>query len=144
MAKRIKYTVKIADHICKRLSEGESLRAMCKDDDMPCQSTVFKWLAAEPAFAEQYARAREAQADCMADEIQEIADEVANDATAVARNRLRVDARKWLASKMVPKKYGDTLAIGGAENLPPVRLMSNDALETKIAELLAKSREEPK
>lgn len=138
MAKRIKFSQKIADHICQRLSEGENLRAMCREETMPCQSTVFKWLAAEPAFAELYARARIAQADCLADDIQLIADEPAKDAVEVARNRLRVDARKWLAAKMAPKKYGDTLAIGGTDNLPPVKLMSKDALDAKIAELLAK------
>lgn len=135
MTRQSKFTQKLADTICLRLSEGEPLRAMCKEPAMPHQSTVFKWLAADTVFAEQYARAREAQADCMADDIQIIADELAGDAVAVARNRLRVDARKWLASKMAPKKYGDKLAIGGADDLPPIKTMSNEALLAKIAEL---------
>lgn len=92
--------------------------------------TVMRWLADESStkLREQYACARETQADSLAEEILDIADEdcakvranpfgipgdedgnveVIFDATAVARNRLRVDARKWLASKMAPKKYGD-------------------------------------
>ena len=89
---------------------------------MPSIATVFRWLAGNPNFSEQYAHAREEQAETLADEIVSIADEavvVANqggedvslalDATAVARNRLRVDARKWVASKLKPKKYGDKL-----------------------------------
>lgn len=109
-----------ADKICERIAAGESLRAICRDKRMPAASTVFKWLADKPEFAEQYAHAREAQADTLADEIVAIADEaevtasqdgeevrLALDPTAVARNRLRVDARKWVASKLKPRKYGD-------------------------------------
>lgn len=156
MAKRSKYSQKLADAICARLTSGDSIRTICKDDDMPTQSSVYKWLAAEPSFAEQYARARETQADCLADEILAISDErtmtltrtgadgkpeeyeALLDAVGVARNRLRADSRKWYAGKVAPKKYGDKLAIGGADDLPPVKLMSNDALEAKIAEIQAK------
>lgn len=113
-----------ADAICERLALGQSLRAICADEAMPAMSTVFKWLGDFPAFSEQYARAREEQAETLADEIVAIADEtevstkqdgesvtLALDATAIARNRLRVDARKWVASKLKPKKYGDKQAV---------------------------------
>lgn len=121
MPRSTEYTPEIADAICERLSGGESLRAICCDVDMPAQSTVFKWLSEQKQFSEQYARAREAQADYMADEILQIADDGKNDTylddegrsrtdqDVIARSRLRVDARKWLASKMAPKKYGDKI-----------------------------------
>jgi hypothetical protein len=118
-----------ADAICERLALGESLRAICAAPDMPCLTAVFKWLATFPDFATQYARAREEQAEFYAGEIVEISDEevttirrgkhqpdaedpdeeveIVYDSAAVARNRLRVDARKWYASKLAPKKYGD-------------------------------------
>lgn len=48
--------------------------------------------------------------------------EVVFDATAVARNRLRIDTRKWIMSKMAPKKYSDKIAIGGASDLPPIQV----------------------
>lgn len=107
---------------------------------MPAQSTVFKWLSEQSAFSEQYVRAREAQADKLADEILSIADDGTNDTyktddgegvnhDVIARSRLRVDARKWLASKMAPKKYGDKMAIGGADDLPPVQFTG---IERKI------------
>jgi len=129
------YTQKIGDAICNRLAEGESLRSICKDEDQPSMATVFKWLNDFPAFSEQYARAREEQAEALADEITSIADEVgtrslvneegeevlvAFDATAVARNRLRIDARKWVASKLKPKKYGDKMMLADSDgnNLP--------------------------
>jgi len=130
MARPSDFTQELADLICERLAEGESLREICRDDDMPNKATVFRWLAAKQEFSDQYARAREEQAETLADEIVEIADEectmvrsekhpgvkadddagnleVVFDSTAVARNRLRVDARKWVASKLKPKKYGD-------------------------------------
>ena len=122
-----KYTAALADTICQRLINGESLRAICAGSDMPNAATVCRWLAAHEAFREQYARAREAQADTLADEILDIADDATNDYMArrlkdgsieevlntehIQRSRLRVDSRKWLASKMAPKKYGDKLDI---------------------------------
>lgn len=98
------YTEEIAAVICERIAEGESLRSICRDETMPPQRTVFDWLASNEEFSQQYARAREAQADCYADEIVSISDKGSGDAQ---RDRLRVDARKWVASKLKPRKYGD-------------------------------------
>ncbi len=106
--------------ICARMSEGESLRSICRDDSMPDKSTVFRWLAAHAEFRDQYARAREARTDAMAEEILEISDDGSNDTyevdgrevtnqDVIARSRLRVDTRKWLMARMAPKKYGDRL-----------------------------------
>lgn len=124
------YTPELAANICNRLADGESLRAVCAADGMPDKSTVFRWLAAREDFRDQYARAREAQADHLADEIIEISDDGTNDwmerrseaekgagvqtgwvlnGEHVQRSRLRVDARKWFASKVAPKKYGDRI-----------------------------------
>lgn len=114
----------IAETICVELSEGRSLRSICTDEGMPDKATVFRWLATNEAFRDQYARAREAQADAMADETLDIADDGSNDwmerrnadgaligwqlnGEAVSRSKLRVDARKWFAAKLAPKKYGE-------------------------------------
>lgn len=70
---------------------------------MPACGTVFRWLAEQEKFQEQYTRARETQADAIADEIIQIAD----DATDPAKARVQIDARKWYAGKVKPKKYGD-------------------------------------
>lgn len=128
------YTTQVADVICERLANGESLRSICSDEDTPHQATVFRWLATNEAFREQYAHAREAQADVLADETIAIADDGRNDwmekhgrdgeslgwqvnGEAVSRSKLRVEARKWFASKLLPKKYGDrTTLAGDAEN----------------------------
>lgn len=119
MPRASEFTQETADAICEQIASGKSLRAICAAEDMPATSTVCKWLGQQSAFAEQYARAREAQADALFDEILDIADESANDFTegkngetvvnseAIARSRLRVDARKWMAAKLRPKVYGD-------------------------------------
>jgi hypothetical protein len=126
MGRPSKFSQETADTICERLALGESLRAVCSGDDMPSQSMVFRWLASEEhaEFREQYARAREAQADSLFDEILDIADDGSNDwmerknqegenigwqenGEALRRSALRVDARKWMAGKLQPKKYGD-------------------------------------
>src|SRR5271156_6972564 len=118
------FTTELGDEICNRIADGESLRAICEDADMPDKATVFRWLSAEQHkdFRNQYIRAREAQADSLVDDILLIADDARNDwmkrngenatgyqenGEAWRRSALRIDARKWLAGKMAPKKYGD-------------------------------------
>src|SRR3546814_4652575 len=102
MAGQTSFTQEAADRICDELSAGRSLRSICLDGDMPSQSTVFRWLRdqAHEEFRQQYARARDNQADTLAAEILDIADDGSNDSVgedekytgdAVARSRLRVD-----------------------------------------------------
>lgn len=122
--RRTDYNQDIADMICERLADGESLRSICEDEAAPARSTVFRWLSLHPEFQDQYAHAREAQADTIFDDILEIADDGRNDwmekkdsegenigwrenGEALRRSALRVDARKWMAGKLRPKKYGD-------------------------------------
>jgi hypothetical protein len=143
------FTQEVADLICEALAEGHSLRSICASDDMPSKSTVFKWLREQPAFSDQYAHAREAQADCLFDDILEIADDGRNDKyiddegqartdhDVIARSKLRVDARKWMAAKLRPRVYGDKLAIGGADDLPPIKAMTDEQLEAAIAKAAA-------
>lgn len=103
------YSNLIVSVICEQLSEGKSLRSICKAKKLPSCSTIFLWLSKYPEFLDQYARAREAQADYLVDEIIGIADEPVLSSEQVAQNRLRVDARKWLAAKLRPRKYGDRI-----------------------------------
>lgn len=142
----VEFSPEVFTAICERIAAGESLRAICADEGMPSKTSVMRWLD-EPehqSLRDQYARARERQADTFAEEVVEIADEectmiradkhgsgkpgsdgdevgdleVVFDTTAVARNRLRVDARKWAASKLAPKKYGDRLTHAGDAEAP--------------------------
>lgn len=102
-----KYSQEMADKICGLISNGMSLRAICNVNGMPARGTVYQWLNENLEFQDQYTRARVEQADYFAEEIVEIADSVEADSAAVAKARLQVDARKWAASKLAPKKYGE-------------------------------------
>lgn len=116
--------------ICLRLAEGESLRSICSDKHMPSIGTFLGWVAESSALSEQYARAKAIGLDVMADEMLRIADtpvvgqKSVSKATGieitegdmVEHRRLQVDTRKWLLSKLAPKKYGDRQAIEHSVN----------------------------
>lgn len=110
------FSQELFDELCERLSDGESLRAICSDKHMPNKGSVFRWLANDPVLSDQYARAREEQADVIFDEVLDIADDAKPEDVQVAR--LRIDARKWMAGKMRPKKYGDKLELSGNAEAP--------------------------
>ncbi|MDH1475810.1 hypothetical protein N5F13_14975 [Comamonas thiooxydans] len=148
---RATFSQGLCDAICTALAEGESLRSICLRSGMPHIATVMRWLS-DPEkrdFCEQYTRAREAQAETLAEELLAIADEaeyepiqdpntgetlaVAFDKTAVARNKLRVETRKWLAARMSPKKYGDKLAVGGAADLDPIQMAGREMTDAERA-----------
>jgi len=97
------YSEEIVNEILKQITEGAGLVRICKAGNMPEVSTVYRWLQSDEKFFNRYTRARDEQADTLADEICEIAD-TEKDAN---KARVRVDARKWVASKLKPKKYGD-------------------------------------
>lgn len=114
------YSDEVAALICGRLADGESLRSICASDEMPARSTVYAWVFDNTNdFSDRYARARQVQAETLADDVLEIADDNSRDVRVgldgretpdfdhIARSRLRVDTRKWLLSKMLPKQYGE-------------------------------------
>ena len=129
MAGISQFTQEKADAICELIVQGKSLRQISAAEGMPAVSTICKWLVDFPEFSEQYARAKEEQAEILADEIVSIAD----NAEDAQKARLQVDARKWVASKLKPKKYGDrtqlehTGADGGPiETCLEVRFVKSD------------------
>ncbi len=137
-----KYTQALADQICEELSNGKSLRSVCKDAKLPDARTVFRWLRTNEQFCQQYARAKQESADAMAEEIQDISDRALEDAYAGSDNkavnavvnahRMRIDTRKWLMAKMKPKKYGDKQEVDVTSQgekivfMPPELLTKND------------------
>ncbi len=118
-----KYSEEMAAEICERLSEGESLSKICLDSHIPVKSVVRGWVLDDyKGFANRYARARELQAEAIADEIEAISDDESKDIfdkidgsipnrVAVERAKLRVDARKWLLAKLHPKRYGEAKTV---------------------------------
>ena len=101
------YTKEKAQEICMMIEAGMTLTSICNLPDMPHISTVYDWQDSFPEFAEKYARARARQADTLASRVLDEA-MTSHDAQI---GRLRMDALKWTASKLAPKKYGDKVEI---------------------------------
>ena len=131
MAYSIEDKTQIINRICEHISCGMSLRKALKSTTPSIGSeTFYLWIDDDKEKAKQYARACEERAEAMADEIIEIADFNANDTLTtekgdipdnewINRSKLRVDTRKWLMSKLQPKKYGDKLDLTSAgEKMP--------------------------
>ena len=98
------YSIELVERICEEIAKGRSLAAICSADDMPAIRTVYKWKREHVEFMQQYTHAKEDQADYLAEQVLEIADD---ETLEPADKRIRYDARRWLASKFKPKMYGD-------------------------------------
>jgi len=154
------YSPEMANEIAFRLSAPESMRSICADDNMPDRSTVARWMATQPDFAAMITHARELQAWAFADEILAIADDKAGDVTmspdgkpivnweSVQRAKLRCDARRWYASKLAPKKFGErvTQEVTGAEGGPVMinRSLTPAEVQLEITRMLDKAEREMK
>lgn len=117
---------------------------------MPCPDTIYEWIRKHPAFAEQYARAKEIHADAIADECFEIADTADADTAFdefgnpkpnheyIQRSKLRIDTRKWYLSKVLPKKYGDKVeqTIVGDDTKPAVQIDLKNLSDDQVKELI--------
>lgn len=150
------YTPEIADEICSLLACGRTLRDICRDDGMPPESTVRQWaLDDREGFSARYAQAREIGYHSMADETLEIADDASNDwmetngddsegwkanGEHIQRSRLRVDTRKWMLSKVLPKVYGDRTSVEhtGKDGGPIKTETTDKELARQVAFMLAK------
>ena len=137
MSRPIKWTVEKKEiavkEILLEIMKGRSLTAILKTEErgnLPSKVTFFEWLKEDEELTNQYARATEVRADIIFDDILAIADENTNDTSinengievvnndVIQRSRLRIDARKWVLSKLNPKKFGDKTDItSGGEKI---------------------------
>ena len=110
------YTREVADAICARMSEGESLRSICRSAGMPSEGTVRGWAVRDhDGFGERYRAARLLLVEYWADQILDIADEPDLD----PRDRqIRVHTRQWMMSKLAPRRFGDKLQLAGDPEQP--------------------------
>lgn len=120
------YTEELAIRICTEIAVTTlGLKSLCKiNEDFPSHATIFTWLAQNKEFLDLYTRAKEMQAENIADEMLEIADDGSNDLMKIvkgdityeqenkevtSRSKLRIETRKWISAKLLPKKYGDRI-----------------------------------
>jgi hypothetical protein len=131
MTARITYSIELASMICERIAAGEPLTLITNSEGMPSYGAVCKWLLEHEEFVEMYARAKDDQADFLADDLIRISDEYPAvdsngklDSAWVQWQRNRIDVRKWTAAKLKPRKYGDKVqnTHEGAENGAPIPL----------------------
>ena len=115
------YTPELAEEICDAIACSEKgIKKLCNDHPhWPHKKTIMRWINKYPDFGAQYARAKAFQIEAIVDEILDIADDTSHDSVVnedgkiiydhehINRSRLRIDSRKWLASKLAPKIYGD-------------------------------------
>lgn len=141
------FSQEIADEICKRMSAGEPLAWICSDDRMPAPRTVSDWKASHPEFAADFAYAREDGFDFIAADIMRIADtpvetiierSTANGIEitrqdALGHRKLQVETRLKLLAKWDPKRYGDRLAVGGADDMPAIKTESHVTVDPSEA-----------
>lgn len=153
MARPSKYTKKLAVKFCYIISTSSlGIKRICeKYKDMPTEKTIHNWLNSDKEFLQLYTRAKEFQADFMIDETIDIADDGTNDTIIIQmpsgaerevenkewtnRSKLRIETRKWIASKLKPKKYGDKLDVtsdGEKIVTPPVLNIQIDGEKIKL------------
>lgn len=102
------YTEEIATEICNRLMLGESLNKICSDDNIPARSTIYLWiLNNKEGFSDKYTQAKHIQIDVLIDEILDWCDKAIEDPRLTNAIRLKADTLKWVATKLVPRKYGE-------------------------------------
>jgi len=122
-----KFSEELFETICNRIStSADGLHKVCKEVNIN-PSNFYRWISEDENLRNRYAHAREVQAELLADQILEIADDSSNDTKTIVskagepieventewtnRSKLRVEARKWIAAKLKPKKYGDKVEI---------------------------------
>lgn len=129
-----KFTQELADAICAELADGKSLNEACKAEGMPAESTVRGWALDDvEGFAAKYTRARAIGYERLADEILSISDTTqpgvktkvndkgeieTTEGDMIEHRRLRVESRKWMLAKMLPKVYGDKVTHQGDADNP--------------------------
>jgi len=127
------YDDEVAGLICERLGDGEKLRDICRDNDMPSKATVFRWIGNHPEFNIMYEAALMARFEDRCDELEAIAadskhdyetDPESDDAQvrekpeSLGRSKLRIETIKWRMAKELPKKYGEPAPVVVAPSAP--------------------------
>lgn len=134
----------IFNEVIERISNGESLNKILGEKDKPRRCTFYEWLEKDKEKANNYARACEERADHLFDEILEIAEHATEDHTpftgvnVIQRDKLRIDSRKWILSKMMPKKYGDKIEHdlkSSDGTMTPQIIVSSEKTKTEIEKL---------
>lgn len=117
MAGGVPYSQELADRILAGMGDGKALKTICEADGMPDRVNVWRWMRENEEFSERYQIAQRERAQALVDDMSAISDRTDLDPND---KRIRVDTRKWLASKILPKLYGDKVQLSGDEDGAPI------------------------
>lgn len=144
-----KYTPELVAEICERLSVGETMRQICRDEHMPHWTQVYEWMARDEALSLRVAHAREAGFEALAEETLQISDtpvmgqkQVMGDKSTyttvedmLGHRRLQIETRLKLLACWSPKRYGNKVQVGG-DGGAPIKVEAQVEAETLLAALL--------
>ena len=113
------YSDEVVEEICRRIAGGDGTLELEAADDLPCLQSIYNWLDEHEDFRRRWTAACEHRAHRLADELLAIADDASGDfmpardgkgvvanLQGIRRAKLMIDARKWRAAKLAPRKYG--------------------------------------
>lgn len=123
---RVPYSDELAEKLFERLRNGETLKAICREKGMPRAALVRQWAMEDAEFGDKYQRARELGCHAMADEIIDLADNKTTESGAVARDRLKIESRRWLLARILPSVFGDRVEAQIKGGLVVVKLDAED------------------
>lgn len=127
------YSVEIADEICERMIEGETIAEICRDEAMPSRMTVYRWRDADKSFDTRCARAREGMADDFEARMQAVTEKVEAGTLPPDAARVIVSNLQWRAAKAAPKTFGDAVNLKHSDpDGGPVQINHNDVTERAL------------
>jgi hypothetical protein len=133
MARPTKYTEKLEQRMLEEIASGRSVISLCREEDWtPNADTWYRWMYKVDGLSDRYTRAKSISSEYHADQILAIADEADNQTFQVAR--LQIDARKWVASKLVPNKYGEKSQIDHTSSDDSMKAPTVIKLVSKVEE----------
>lgn len=124
----------ILETVCEGLLNGKSLRKICLEDGMPNKSTILRWLSADDEFATIIARARDLQAEALFDDMTDIVNDMLDQKVESNAAKTAIWAKQWQASKLKPKKYGDSTTIKGDSDSPLEHKMNISAEDKALVQ----------
>jgi len=133
MARPTIYSEELEDRMLEEIASGRSVISLCREEDWtPNADTWYRWMYKVDGLSDRYTRAKSISSEFHADQILAIADEADNQSFQVAR--LQIDARKWVASKLVPNKYGEKSQIDHTSSDESMKAPTVIKLVSKVEE----------
>lgn len=140
MARPSGYSKRIALKVAEAISEGASMHKIARDEGMPTMRTMLRWIQNRPEFGHLISQAKHNLATYYAEQSVEISDEQVATPADAARQRNRIAARQWMASRLDPRKYSERLGVGQAPELDPVEVrMTENEVARRIAYVFQKA-----